>query len=202
MWWCSWRLGLGDIHGINEEERLEDLLFCVPTSSLEGILDWTWGLSSTHPIQQTRRRTISADMIVSCTNVGWVLDFCNNRPLRVFENSESSKNHLVQVFWKKNQNQRTNLFLGGYPEPSKNRWVSWKNWQRPNSFLGSYFTLGLENCSYMITGYLSSKDIDQGISVCYLNTLRLVECSNHILTCQEGCGLLECESNTLNYPFM
>jgi hypothetical protein len=33
VWWCSWRLGLGDIHGINEEERLEDLLFCVPTSS-------------------------------------------------------------------------------------------------------------------------------------------------------------------------
>jgi hypothetical protein len=64
--------------------------------------------------------------------------------------------------------------------------------------------LGLENCSYMITGYLSSKDIDQGISVCYLNTLRLVECSPIIyLNLPRGVWFTAvCQSNTLNYPFM
>jgi hypothetical protein len=51
-------------------------------------------------------------MIVSCTNVGWVLDFCNNRPLRVFENVQNLLRTTWSRYFEKNSEPKNQSLSG------------------------------------------------------------------------------------------
>jgi hypothetical protein len=80
--------------------------------------------------------------MIACTNVGWVLDFCNNRPLRVFENVQNLLRTTWSRHFEKNSEPKNQSLSGGLSRTFKEPPVLMKEMAKTQQLSRQLFHFG------------------------------------------------------------